>query len=341
MVILPGSLNLTVHRLLKDILDKSSYWSGNATEYEVVNIGKTKFVPRPYTTDLLKIKLSDQIGKQVFDLAKENLLSSNTDWINIVKGLVIIPGKTDNGAILGFKIGGDSCSVQLHYHTPLVSGYQKDSAIFKVTASYNQIQGNYAGSQLAKMPANKHIALPSAQSGNLAFLQAGMGNMIRVDLPFLKHYKSLKNTAVNRAYLRIRPFRPSVTNALRVPQALYVYRCDKNNQFYVSGDGTPLPLYYLAAASQATGVSSRYIYDYVANDEYYLLDLTAYATEMIASETDDVGGLIIRSGPFSSSSSYRDADTEFSKSVDRLVVANQHHSQPGVKLEFYYTYIKQ
>jgi hypothetical protein len=332
-------MNLTVYKLLGDILDKSSYWNHNTTAYDPTPIGKVTIVPRPTTTPVLKIKLSDALGKQIFNLAQNNLLTSNTDWINLVKGMVMMPAATDNGPVIGFKWGIDSTSVQLHYHTPLVSEFKKDSTIFKVTASYNHIVANPAGTQLAKIPDNKRIALPSAQTANTAFMQGGTGIMIRVDLPYLKYLKYTQYTAINKAFLRVKPLKASVTNTFRVPPTLFLYRVDKNNQFYTDGNGSPLPIYTLGATSPVP-VASRYVKDLINNQEYYLFDISSFATEIMTSQTDEVGGFVIRSSAFSSGGGFRDAGTEYAQSVDRLVVGNQQNADKGVELELYYTKVK-
>jgi hypothetical protein len=333
-------MNLTVHKLLKDITDipsGSAYWNHNSTPYEPASIGKITIVPRPTTTALLRIRLSDALGKQVFEMAKNNQLTSNADWINVVKGLVVVPAATDNGPIIGFKWNIDSTSVQLHYHTPLVSEFKKDSTIFKVTANYNQTVADPAGTQLAKLPDNKRLSLPSSQSGNLAFMQAGTGIMLRVDLPYLRNLKYTQYTAINKAYLRVKPLRASVTNALRVPPVLYLYRLDKNNQFYTDGNGAPLPVTVLGTGG---GVSSIYFNDLIKNEQYYRFDISSFATEIMVSETNDIGGFVIRSSPFGSSGTFRDAGSEFARSVDRLVVGDQLNADKGVELELYYTQLK-
>lgn len=330
-------MNLTVHKLLTDILEKNAYWNHNSTAYDPAAIGKITIVPRPRTTASLKIRLSDVLGKQIFEMAKNNQLTSNTDWINLVKGLVVVPAATDNGPIVGFKWGIDSTSVQLHYHTPLVSEFKKDSTIFKITASYNQTVADPAGTQLAKLPDNKRLSLPSSQTANQAFMQAGTGIMIRVDLPYLNNFKYVQYTAINKAYLRVKPLRASVTNAFRVPPVLYLYRLDKNNQFYTDANGAPLAVTLLGSGG---GVSSIYFNDLIKNEQYYRFDISSFATEIMVSQTNDVGGFIIRSSPFGSSGTFRDAGSEFAKSVDRLVVGDQLNADKGVELELYYTRVK-
>jgi hypothetical protein len=329
-------INVTVYKLLADIFDKSSYWNENSTQYDPVAIGKVRVIPTPRTSKNLKIKLSDALGKQMFEMGKNNQLTSNTDWLNLVKGLTIMPGANDNGAVVGFLSSGDSTSVQLHYHIPDVDQVRKDSTVLKLKGNYNQILGDRKGTALANLPSTRRIALPSAQSGNMSFIQAGTGVMTRVDFPSVRSMKSLKYTVANRAFLRITPLRSSVTDPFRVPSQLFVYRCDKNNEFYTGGDGYPLPLYFLTS-SQPTQVFATYVNDYVNNKQYYLLDVSSFITDLMTSEIEDIGGLILRTSTFNTGESFRDANTEFSKSVGRLVIGDQQNSDPGVKLELYYT----
>ncbi|MBO9616361.1 MAG: DUF4270 family protein [Dyadobacter sp.] len=333
-------MNLTVHKLLTDILEKSAYWNHNSTAYDPTAIGKITIVPRPTTTKLLKIRLSDALGKQIFEMAKNNQLTSNTDWINLVKGLVVVPATTDNGPVVGFKWGppvGDTTSLQLHYHTPLVSEFKKDSALFRVTASYNQTLADHAGTQLAKLPQNTRVSLPSSQSGNQAFMQAGTGVMLRVDLPYLNQFRYAKYTAINKAYLRVKPLKASVTDAFRVPKVLYLYRLDKNNQFYTDASGAPLAVTLLGTPN---GVSSAYFTDLIKNEQYYRFDISSFATEIMVSESNDIGGFVLRSSPFGSSGTFREAGSLYSMSVDRLVVGDQLNADKGVELELYYTTVK-
>lgn len=335
-------MNLTVYKLLKDITNipaGSGYWNHNSTPYDPVAIGKATVIPRPRTSNILRIRLSDALGKEAFEKAKNNQLSA-TDWLDLLKGLVVMPAATDNGPIVGFKWGNtlsDTTSVQLHYHVPSVSEYKKDSTIFQITANYNQTVADPTGTQLAKLPDNKRISLPSSQTANQVFMQAGTGIMMRVDLPYLRNFKYTQYTAINKAYLKVKPLKGSATNAFRVPPVLYLYRVDKNNQFYTDGNGAPLPVAILGAQG---GVFSSYITDNVKNEQYYRFDISSFATELMVSETNDVGGFVIRSSTFGSSGAFREAGSEFSMSVDRLVVGDQKNADRGVELELYYTKVK-
>jgi len=331
------AMNLSVHKLQTDIMEKDAFYNTNSTPYDAVPIGQVKVTPRPKTNGQLRIKLSDVLGKDIFGKAQNKLITSNSDWINLVKGLLIKPSVTDNGPVVGFISG--STNVQIHYHVPNAEGIQKDSSVVPVTANYNQILGDRLGTQLAKLPVTKRIAMPSSQSGNMSFIQGGLGIMTRVDFPFVNQLKYQKYSVVNRAFVRVTPLRASVSDFTAPPSKLYVYLCDKNNEPLVSSaDGLPIPLYKLDGADT---VISRYNIDLINNKQFYLLDVSSYVTNLVSSEFIQTGGLLIRTSPFSKASSrYVEANTEFSRSVNRLVIGNQNNADPGVKLELYYTRVK-
>lgn len=331
------AMNLSVHKLQADIQEKGAYYNANTTPFDAVPIGQAKVVPRPRTAGQLRIKLSDVLGKDIFSKAQSKLITSNSDWINLVKGMLIKSAATDNGPIVGFT--SNNTNVQIHYHVPTADGISKDSSMIPVSGSYNQILGDRLGTQLAKLPATKRIALPSAQAGNMSFIQAGLGIMTRVDFPFVRQLKYQKYSVVNRAYIRVTPLRTSVSNYTAPPSKLYVYLCDKNNEPLVSGsDGLPIPLFKLDGRDT---VISRYQTDLINNKQFYLIDLSSYVPSLVSSEVTQTGGLLIRSSPFSKvSSRYVEAQTEFSQSVNRLVIGDQNNADPGVKLEMYYTRVK-
>lgn len=331
-------MNLAVHVLQEDILDKNVYYNEDTTPYDLTPIGKKSFLPNPHTPHkVIKIKLSDDLGKKVFEMAKNNLLTSNSDWINIVKGIALIPGTSDNSAVVGFTyFQNDSTGIQLHYHNQGIDAITKDSATLNVTALYNQVVGDRSQTVLAKLP-GRRFSLPTSQTGNKSFIQAGAGIMTRVDLPSIRQLKDIKYTYANRAYLRITPLYQSATEQFKAPATLYAYYCDKNNNYYSNASGLPLAVTDLAGST----VSASLINDMLNNTQYYLLDLSQYVSSVLSSDSDDAAGILLRSAPFTGSSTYPDANSEFTKGFHRLIIGSQDNpTDRGVKLELYYTVAK-
>ncbi|HEV7381062.1 MAG TPA: DUF4270 family protein, partial [Dyadobacter sp.] len=188
-------LNVTVHRHLSDMMDKSVYYNSDATPYEATPIGRKSFYPspRPGAGTIgtatgradLHIKLSDAVGKEIFDLAKAGKITNNAEFVNLLKGLTILPAATGNNAVVGFLSG--STSLRLYHHTPdAVEGVDKDSVSLSLVGVYNNTGADRKGTVLEKLPNTYRSALPSAQSGNMAFVQAGTGIMTRVDFPSIR-----------------------------------------------------------------------------------------------------------------------------------------------------------
>ncbi|MCE7064098.1 DUF4270 family protein [Dyadobacter sp. CY326] len=331
------AMNIAVHQSLADLLDKSSYYNTYAVPYAATPLGRVKFVPTPRESGTLKIKLSDNLGKQIFDKGKTNLLSSNTEWIDLVKGFALIPGANDNGPVVGFKLSDANTSVQLHYHTTENDGVKKDSTVIQTNIAYNRILADYKGTQLAKLPTTSRVSLPSAQTQNLSFIQAGLGVMTRIEFPTLRDLKANPYTVVNRAYLRITPLKYSVTKFNPAPPVLYPYLVDNNNEFFSNANGFPLQVTDL----DGNLTQAEYIIDLVNNTAYYLLDVTGYVTTVLNLNSDNSPAILLRTSPFNKeSTSLPAASTEFTFSATRLVIGDQQSNDSGVKLSLYVTAAK-
>lgn len=340
-------MNLAVYALQEDILTRNAYYNDDSTPYDPTPLGRVRFLPHPGTPNkTVNIKLSGELGQKIFDLAKANLFGSNADWINVLKGVAVIPATSDNSAVVGFKSfktaeASIATTLQLHFHTPETEGVTKDSSLINVTALYNQVMGDRSQTILSKLPANRRISLPSSQTGELTFIQAGTGIMTRVDLPTVRQLKYNKYTFANRAYLRITPLQVSVTVPFRLPGTIYAYLCDKNNEYYQSGStGYPVP----ASDLNGAAVTGTLINDLVNNQQYYQLDISQYVSDILRSDSEEAAGLLLRTSPFSTNRgapSFPDLDSDFTKSFHRLVIGSQNNSTSrGIKLELYYTTVK-
>ena len=340
-------MNITVHRHLSDMMDKSVYYNSDQTPYEATPIGRKRFYPSPRPSAGtvgsatgrvdLHIKLSDELGKEIFDLAKAGKLSNNAEFVNLLKGLAILPATTDNSAVVGFL--PNNTALRLYHHTPdAVEGLDKDSVSVELVGIYNTTGADRKGTILEKLPNTYRVALPSAQSGNMAFVQAGTGIMTRVDLPSIRQLNNLNYTFANTAQLILQPVRSSITNAYFLPSSLYVYLCDKNNDYILSG-GSPLPLTTLTSAGTSAVVGTL-VNDFVNDRQYYTVDVSQFVRDIMASESEISYGLLLRTSATSVSGGLYDVNSEFSKSFTRIVFADQANPNGRTKLEIKYTTIK-
>lgn len=341
-------MTVSVHELTSDLTLKpdltpiDAIYNYHSTPYDPAPLARKKFYPRPRPNSQsvgtgtnrldLKIKLTDVLGKKIFDHVKANKITNSAQWIDLLKGLTIIPATADNHAVVGFVQG--EVNLRLFHHSPdAVEGVDKDSVSVGLVASYNQTGGDRTGTVLAKLPNTYRSALPSTQTGNMSFVQAGSGIMTRLDFPGVRHYKSLDYLFVNSARLIIDPIKNSNTRWYPLPATLHAYWCDKNND-YVYSSGSPL------AAPTATLQQ-----DYINDRQYYVIDVTEYVANILQSGSNDTYGLLLRtSSPFATSGvpsgNILDGNTDFSKSFDRVILGDQSNPSGRMKLELKYTNIK-
>jgi hypothetical protein len=323
-------MTVSVHALKADILTKNVYYNNNTTAYDSVPLAVKSFYPRPYEGGVIRVKLPNTLGKQVFDLSKSSQLTTNDEWIAILKGLAIVPKADYNGAIIGFQTSSDSTAIQLHYHTTSIDGSTRDFVSFRNTAAYHQIIGDRSKTELIDLPDTRRLSLPSAKSGNKSFIQEGTGIMTRVDFPFLKSLKEVKYSVANRAFLRVTPLRQSVTKAFSAPSQIQVYLVDKNNQ--LTSQLTDL---------KGAAVTGVYVMDLINNTEYYSFDVSGYVTNILNSSASTYDGLLLMTAAISPNSQFPEKDTDLAEGVKRLVIGSQKNTtNKGVKLELYYTTVK-
>jgi len=342
-------MNVDIHELSSDLTLKpdltpiQAIYNYHSTPYDVKAVGSARIYPRPRpragtlgsaTNRLeLSVKISDVLGRKVFDSVKANKITNNAQWIQLLKGFAI-KASSENYSVLGFT--RDNTALRLYYHTPgAVEGITRDSLSVNLWANYNQTLGDRTGTVLSKLPNTYRSSLPSSQTGNMSFVQAGSGIMTRLDFPGLNEYKYLNYTFANSSRLVIEPLRNSFSRHLFLPANLFAYVCDKNND-YVYSEGSPI--------SGLTGAASAPLTtDFLNDRQYYVLDVTQFIRNNFQNESPEKYGLLLRtSSPIPTSSGFNmlDGNTEFSKSFDRLVLGDQTNPSGKVKLELYYTRFK-
>ncbi len=321
-------MNLSVYALT-DILKLPAYYNLTSTPHDTTPLGVRSFLPRPFSESTLQIRLTDILGRKIFEQAKANLLTSNDQWVEILKGLLVEAKSTDNGAVVGFQSYSDSTAIQLHYHTTGTDGITSGSVRIKNMAAYNRILGDRSKTALTGL-LPRRLTLPSSASGEKAFIQDGTGIMMRIDIPYVRTLKDTKYSVSNRAFLRVTPMRQSVTRNFTAPPMLHAYLCDKNNEFLAQ-----------LTDLQNKAVVGLYTVDLVNNTEYYSFDVSAYVTNLLNSDREVNNGIILMSSAINPSSQYPELNTDLVKGLNRLVVGSQRNTTDrGIKLELYYTTVK-
>ncbi len=319
---------IRVHQVTEDLGHKDkSYQNVNKSAYSTAPIGAATFLARPLRGTRLQIRLADALGQTMMDMSRNNTLQTDADWQKIFRGVALVPGTENNGPMLGFL--KDSTQIILYYHTSESNGITSSS--YRVEPSH--IAYNYIGSDRAgtKLPVAPKLSdrISSSQTDNLSFIQSGVGVMTRIDLPYMRSFKYNANgrVRINKALLRIVPFRDETIRTLTPPVNLSLFRCNLRNQ--VTG--------VVFGGAAGAGVTGRYFQDTFNNNYNYELDITQYITElidplensntMIRSNVDNGEGLLLR------------ITDEYNNSLSRLAIGDQRHPRYTTRLEIYYTYI--
>jgi hypothetical protein len=330
------SMTITAHALQEDIMAKGIYYNNYTIPFDAKPLSTVKLSPRPYSERWIQFKMPNELGTNMFTRAKNNLLNTNEQLMEVIKGFTVMAKSTDNGSVVGFQTGGDSTALRLYYHTTGNDGISSSMVSLPVTGIYNQILGDRSGTDLVALPASRRQALPSAKSGEKSFIQEGIGIMTRLDLPHLQTLKDVKFSVANGAYIRIKPFRQSVNRYFYAPPILHVYYCDKNNEILGS----------LTGLSSTNAVTANYVNDFINNTEYYWFDVTGYVTNILNSNLSENNGLLLVPDQWGKNPNNRfpgipEGGTEIAKGLARLVIGSQKNTTDrGIKLELYYTTVK-
>ncbi|WP_276369421.1 DUF4270 family protein [Chryseolinea sp. H1M3-3] len=232
--LLPLSLN--VHRVIEPIkTDEGYFYSSDSFEIEDTPLGTITFKPRPHN-DSLEIKLSDVLGKEIFEKIINGDDMDGTTFLKYLHGLAIIPDTATSASILGLATNP---KLKLHYWNKRVTPMAEMHIEFNVENGNNTFFTNIScdrtNTLLAEIPITKG-KLSSATTNDIAYLQAGGGLALRIDIPYLRNLKQLNNFYPTRALLEIYPVRKSFNTAAPLPTELIVFKADKRNAIYFESE---------------------------------------------------------------------------------------------------------
>ena len=303
------SQKISVHQLTENIKlnDNSELPSKDVFNYSPNSIGTIIYTPLPNgSTDSLVIKVSDDIGIDLFTKMQENseVLIDNESFINYFHGLVLVTDDSYEGSIIGF----DAAEIKLILYTSIKSSSAEqinyEFALQDSAKQFNNIEHDFSSSQLSRLSQQK-VKLPSSETNGLSFLQGGIGLAIRVDIPALQEILLYKRGLIVKAELSISPS-IGTYNYFKLPSDLYIYAVDKLNR--------------ATAAVASSSLTTDELYN---EGTEYTFDITTYLNyDLSDSYIDPESGYLITL-PY----------TELLTTFNRLVADAQNKN---TKLKIYY-----
>lgn len=295
------------------------FYNTATAQYSDEDLGTLSYLPRPTATDSLAIRLSDDMGLDMFSKLQEKTITTSDQFKDYFKGITLLPDEGDDGSIIGFSKASGTCFMRLYFSIAEESSQEQDYIDINLDLSsspvpfFNQILTEDPIAPLQSL-VDKEVNLSSSDSDNLSFIQSGVGIATRIQFPHVKSIYDIqgKGTILD-AVLKIRPAQGTFDNKLMLRDTLSVYVVDRNN------DLTGQLLY--AEISPVTGILNRDNGEF--NDIYYEISLGSYIEKLLLADTTTDEALIL-------------LPDDYNSTVDRFVLNGMDRSNYSVALEVTY-----
>lgn len=307
---------INIHTLSEDLYntDMANRYNVSKVLYNAETVGSRSEVIKPHSGKSLSIRLNDNFGQELFSLMQNDAeeFENQANFSEYLKGFAL----TSNGlteSVLQFDVADSLVVMKLYYHT----GWEEKTIDFTYynteSLQYNQIETDYRDSPLLSLQ-NKEDVMPSTQTNNESYCQAGTGIMTRIEFPYLKNlFVTYSTYKILKVELIVRPVKKSF-NLIPIPEELYLYQTNTLND-----------IVSLVTDSKNETVIPTLITDNMYNETMYVYDITAYISYMVSHPKDDPPSLIL--SPAVNNNGY---------TLDRLILGNYYHPNNAMRLKITY-----
>jgi len=311
-----------VHRVTDEIEenDDGSLYNTSLFNYDEIPIGSLSFYPKPNFRDTLEIRLDEKLGKTLTELLKseaDEVLSSD-NFVEYFEGLAIVPDE-NNSCILSFTAVDSLINFRLHTHyvekekVTTIYNFPMKSA----STCFSHISADRGGTWIESLKTQKE-EISSSESGDLTFIEGGLGIVTRVDFPGLGGLLEMDYRKIlYKAELVLKPY-PNGYKNNELPEDIEMYTTDKYNRLVEE-----------ITNSDGEAIYAEFNVDNIYNENtYYLFDVTSYISdELSGGYFDTNNGLIIKL-----------PSEKFLGSLDRLAFDARKGISYRPKLNLYYVF---
>lgn len=300
-----------VYRLTGDMQASASYYSDQMFAYDPAELGSTTVNPSPHdsvmvngvnTAPHIRIRLNDSFGDTLLQMSQNNQLTSNDNFLSIMKGLYI---KTDSIT----NRGGISYINLLALQSNLTLYYRSDTThhVFNFIFSVSSARTTHFVHDYTGTPVQQQLN-DSTFADSLTYVQSMSGVKTKIRLPNLKNYITNGMIAVNKAELEI-TVADNSDNRLTVPDKLLVLGINES--------GIPV---FLPDEFESSGY---YGGTYDATNRKYKFNIARYVQEVLTGDLQDYGLYLAISGGVVQAS--------------RVIIGGRTNPTYRIKLNLYYT----
>ncbi|MDR9457622.1 MAG: DUF4270 family protein [Salegentibacter sp.] len=150
-----------------------------------------EFAPRPRSKDSVHISLDKQFGEILFKKLQDQEITNPDRFLNRYQGLVLEPDHSGT-AILAFSKN----SFLRIYYTNKEELEDKEEILDLKVLPENTFHNTSAGltkDPLPSLPIQEQ-SVPSSETGNLSYIQAGTGIATKIEIPHLKSLEDIEGT---------------------------------------------------------------------------------------------------------------------------------------------------
>lgn len=235
--------SISVYEVLDTIapLDDGNFYTNTSFEVADEPLAQVRFKLRPEEGREIYIRLPNDMGQywlEGIQNSDENF-ELDTDFQSFFKGIAIFPEDTINTWSAAFYGEGDitdggvsnSLEIRLYYTN---KNAEEATYYSFITSNSDYIYTHYTVDHegtILEMLNGDNTEVSSAALDNLAYMQAGGGLAIKIDIPVLDNiYEINSNISIIGAELIIKPMPGSYGDESPLPSSFYVYWTDKKNR---------------------------------------------------------------------------------------------------------------
>ncbi len=312
---------IMVHQLAQELKlpdDFNAFYSHQSFPVQAAALGDQQLEILPTSGKLVRFRLDDAKGREMFDLLKTKAQQVSTDdlFLEYMKGIAI--RGNNNSAALGFQAKDSSLFIRVHYHVTTTEIEKKyfDFLLARPDLQFNEIKKDRTGTPLASLPRGANGLLTSA-TDNQAFLQSLTGTAIRMDFFSLPELIKLgRYGRIMRAQLVIKPVNGTFKD-YALPSKVTICLADYKN-VVAPGDTVP-------NSNSAIQYGDLVVDKLNPENTNYTYDVTAYCKAVIASDLYSYRGLLL----VPAAGDYR---TQF----NRLIIGDGKNAAYRAQLRIYY-----
>ncbi|GAA3940467.1 DUF4270 family protein [Chitinophaga oryziterrae] len=286
---------------------------------ETTPLGSKQFKIRPSIDTLIRIKLDDALGADLYQKckSKSQTVTDQIQFADYLKGLSIQPGA--NSKLVSSFRGDDSLTMRLYYHQN--SGEKLtttiDFPVYNAALQFNHIDVTRpSGSPLTALSSSNKL-LASTSAGNRTYAQPLTNLISRIDMPYLKNISQLhKFFKVMRATLTVRPEKQTYQYPYNLPAKLTL--CEINSTNSITDT--------LISPSTGGVQTGNLVIDYAYNlNTDYTYDITNYCIAQMSAVDANIRGLAL----------IQPRNTGFTR-FDRVVLGDRKNKFNNIEIKIYY-----